>query len=177
MSSITLLDVISDFVKIGIPGLIGFLAGISSSIISRNGDIKKLNIQNAEAIRNDERARILEVVELLAEFSSSTFQYAYSHLSEFDYSENDEVKTLHVELMKGYIKNERNLKKAIGLLGFMKLSEIQDMVLEYDQKITDLMNELNRHQRDKYKESFKGLRILEKEIFLKIGVVANKQSI
>jgi hypothetical protein len=163
------IELYKDAIKIGVPALVGLLAGLVPYFIER----RKVNIQQEIEREKSRKEIIFKFSDALSKYLGSSSAYI-SYLVSSEHNGGDEwnkkVSKSATEMLEGEIDRIR----AKALAGLIGNSDVIDLLLEHDSAIRKVLNLLAHPRRVEIEEKERVLcemRQCEKSLLLSLGKI------
>lgn len=135
------IDLYNDALKIGIPALVGLLAGLVPYFIEK----RKVAIQKTIEDDKAKRALVISFTDALSAYQGSSRAYI-SYLVNSRYNAGEEWGKIINSASQKMLDNEVNRVKAKSLAGIVGNTDVINALLEYDKCITEVMGFLAKAQ-------------------------------
>lgn len=161
------IELYKDAIKIGVPAIVGLMAGLIPYLIER----KKVSVQRLIENEKGRRELIISFSEALSKYIGSSSAYiSYLLASEFNRGEEWEERVL--ESATKMLENEVDRTKAKALSGLLGNTKVIDFILEYDKYVGEVISLLahpKRTEEEEKNQAIGRMKESEKELLYALG--------
>ncbi|ROS70921.1 hypothetical protein [Vibrio crassostreae] len=136
------IELYKDAIKIGVPAIVGLLAGLVPYLIERN----KVSTQRMIEKDKSKRELVLSFSDALSQYIGSSSAYI-SYLLSKEFNRGEEWDKSVSESAKKMLDNEVDRTRAKALSGIIGDTEVIDSILEYDKCVTNVISLLAHPKR------------------------------
>lgn len=163
------IELYKDVIKIGVPAIVGLLAGLIPYLIER----KKVSVQKQMESEKGRREIIISFSEALSKYIGSSSAYI-SYLLSSKFNGGEEWEKMVTESAKRMLENEVDRTRAKALSGIIGNSQVVNSILEYDKYIGEVISLLAHPKRTDEQEKNQALEKMkksEKELLYALGTI------
>jgi len=156
------IELYQDAIKIGVPALVGLLAGLIPYFVER----KKVSIQRVIEQEKGRRELIISFSEALSKYigSSSTYiNYLLSSRLSSTPHHQEQYNKWTTEAGEQMQKNQEDRVKAKALIGIVGNVQVINSMLEYDKSVSEVIHVLN-NSNNNHEEAMEKMKNSEKEL-------------
>ncbi len=136
------IELYKDAIKIGVPAIVGLLAGLVPYLIER----KKVSSQRLMEAEKSRREVIITFSEALSKYIGSSSVYI-SYLLSSEFNGGEEWEKRVSESSEKMLENEVDRTRAKALAGIIGNSNVIDSILLYDRCVSDVISLLTHPKR------------------------------
>lgn len=163
------IELYKDAIKIGIPALVGLLAGLVPYFIER----RKIGIQKQIESEKSRKEIILQFSDALSKYLGSSSAYI-SYLLSSEHNGGDEWDEKVAKSATKMLEDEVDRTRAKALAGLIGNSDVIDLLLEHDSAVSNVISLLAHPRRVEAEEKDKvinQMRQCEKNLLLSLGAL------
>jgi hypothetical protein len=161
------IELYKDAIKIGVPAIVGLMAGLIPYLIERN----KVSVQRLIENEKGRRELIIRFSEALSKYIGSSSTYICYLLSS-EFNGGEEWDKMVSESSTKMLENEVDRTRAKALSGIIGNTKVIDSILEYDKHVAEVISLLAHPKRTEDEEKRKALARMkesEKELLYALG--------
>ena len=161
------IELYKDAIKIGVPAIVGLMAGLIPYLIER----KKVSVQRLIENEKGRRELIISFSEALSKYIGSSSAYI-SYLLSSEFNGGEEWGKRVSESATKMLENEVDRTKAKALSGLIGNTKVIDSILEYDKYVGEVISLLAHPKRTEEEEKNQAvgrMKDSEKELLYALG--------
>jgi hypothetical protein len=161
------IELYKDAIKIGVPAIVGLMAGLIPYLIER----KKVSVQRLIENEKGRRELIISFSEALSKYIGSSSTYI-SYLLSSEFNGGEEWEGRVSESAKKMLENEVDRTKTKALSGLLGNTKVIDSILEYDKYVGEVISLLahpKRNEEEEKNQAINRMKESEKELLYALG--------
>jgi hypothetical protein len=161
------IELYKDAIKIGVPAIVGLMAGLIPYLIER----KKVSVQRLIENEKGRRELIISFSEALSKYIGSSSAYI-SYLLSSEFNGGEEWEGRVSESAKKMLENEVDRTKTKALSGLLGNTKVIDSILEYDKYVGEVISLLahpKRTEEEEKNQAINRMKESEKELLYALG--------
>jgi hypothetical protein len=161
------IELYKDAIKIGVPAIVGLMAGLIPYLIER----KKVSVQRLIENEKGRRELIISFSEALSKYIGSSSTYI-SYLLSSEFNGGEEWEGRVSESAKKMLENEVDRTKTKALSGLLGNTKVIDSILEYDKYVGEVISLLahpKRTEEEEKNQAINRMKESEKELLYALG--------
>jgi hypothetical protein len=161
------IELYKDAIKIGVPAVVGLMAGLIPYLIER----KKVSVQRLIENEKGRRELIISFSEALSKYIGSSSAYI-SYLLSSEFNGGEEWGERVSESAKKMLENEVDRTKTKALSGLLGNTKVIDSILEYDKYVGEVISLLahpKRTEEEEKNQAIGRMKESEKELLYALG--------